>query len=1034
MLADSQARLIESIARFEKNFDDYPGGPLAGVIAHVREAFEGETGFGKTGEFVILRRKGDDTILVLGPERSRREEAEARASPSTLYLAEPVRNALSGRSGTLIGRDSTGTEFLAAFAPVASLDLAVVAKIDVSEIRTPYVKAAAFTAVVALFLIILGIFAFSVTSDPILRHIREGEKRFRELFDNMISGGAVYEAVDNGDDFILKNFNRSGERINRIRREELIGRKVTEVFPGICKLGLLDGLRNVWRSGEPQHLPPVFYQDERVSGWREISVYKLPGGEIVSLFEDVSERIQAEKNLQESEERFRSIAESANDAIVSIDGTGRVVSWNRAAERIFGYTASEALGTSLTRMIPERYRDAHEHGLQRVGVDGDYRMIGETVELEGLSKDGKEIPIELSLSTWTLGERRFFTGIIRDITGRKRSEKALRDSEARLRSLIEAQTMPMLILDENREIRFANRAAETLFGYRSTDLIGAPFGHPLVELDVAEIEIIRPDRSVAFAEMQAVPVRWDRQNQYLLFVKDVSAQKRAERDIRKLFQAIEQSPASVVITDVEGRIEYVNPKFVESTGYTYAEVVGKNPRVLKSGETDPEEYSQLWQTISSGNVWRGEFHNRRKNGNLFWELASIAPVRDGSGKITHYVAVKEDITERKETEERLRHAQKMEVIGQFTGGIAHDFNNLLAIILGNLQLLEESVAPDSEARELIADAIWSAERGAELTHRLLAFARRQQLNPRVTDLNHVVSEMTELMRRTLGATIQVRDVRAPGLWKTMIDRSQLENALLNLVVNARDAMPDGGVLTIATENAILEEGDVTDVQNFSPGEYAMLAVGDTGTGMPPEVLDRIFEPFFTTKKFGEGSGLGLSMIYGFVRQSGGYVTVDSEVGRGTTVKLYLPRASSSGGQAAKAAPLATRKTGGSEVILVVENDERVRRTAVNLLRKQGYEVLEASTGGEALRLVDTLRHLDLLFTDVSLPDGMKGTDLAKEVRNRRPETRILFTSGYAETAMARDGSAENGTFLLLKPYRKGELADKVRDILDISGA
>jgi CheY-like chemotaxis protein len=290
------------------------------------------------------------------------------------------------------------------------------------------------------------------------------------------------------------------------------------------------------------------------------------------------------------------------------------------------------------------------------------------------------------------------------------------------------------------------------------------------------------------------------------------------------------------------------------------------------------------------------------------------------------------------------------------------------------------------------------------------------------------------MRRTLGATIQVRDVRAPGLWKTMIDRSQLENALLNLVVNARDAMPDGGVLTIATENAILEEGDVTDVQNFSPGEYAMLAVGDTGTGMPPEVLDRIFEPFFTTKKFGEGSGLGLSMIYGFVRQSGGYVTVDSEVGRGTTVKLYLPRASSSGGQAAKAAPLATRKTGGSEVILVVENDERVRRTAVNLLRKQGYEVLEASTGGEALRLVDTLRHLDLLFTDVSLPDGMKGTDLAKEVRNRRPETRILFTSGYAETAMARDGSAENGTFLLLKPYRKGELADKVRDILDISGA
>jgi PAS domain S-box-containing protein len=1030
VLANSQARLIESIARFERDFDDYPQGPLAGVIAHVRQAYEGETGFGATGEFVIGRREGADTIVVLKSRNTGPNPVPAK--PMASYLAEPMLSALSGRSGTLIARDPTGAEFLAAYAPVATLDLAVIAKIDLSEIRAPYVRAAAVVTVVALFLITFGTFVFSATSDPILKRIREGEKRFRELFENMVTGGAVYEPVGGGEDFVFKDFNGSGERINKIRREELLGRRVTEVFPGVGAFGLLDVLREVWRTGEPRSLPAAFYQDERISGWREVYVYKLPSGEIVSLFEDVTDRMQAEKNLHESEERFRSIAESANDAIVSIDTMGNVISWNRAAEKIFGYAAPEVLGATLTRMIPQRYHDAHQQGLRRMAIDGDHHVIGKTVELEGLRKDGKEIPIELSLSMWTLGEERFFTGIIRDITERKRAEKALRDSEARSRSIIEAQTIGILIVDENKEIRFANQTAETIFGYRSTDLIGAPFGHPLVKGDVAEIEIIRPDRSVTFAEMQAIPVRWDGQNQFLLFVKDVSAQRRAERDLGKLFQAVEQNPVSVVITDVDGRIEYVNPKFVEATGYTYAEVVGKNPRVLKSGETAPAEYEKLWKTISAGNVWRGEFHNKRKNGELFWELASIAPVRDARGDITHYVAVKEDITQRKETEEQLRHAQKMEVIGQFTGGIAHDFNNLLAIILGNLQLLEESATADDESRELIADAIWSAERGAELTHRLLAFARRQRLNPRVTDLNHVVGKMTDLIRRTLGAVIRIREVLAPGLWETMIDHGQLENALLNLVVNARDAMPEGGVLTIATDNAVLEQDDVTNVEDFSPGEYAMLAVSDTGTGMPPEVVERIFEPFFTTKKFGEGSGLGLSMIYGFVRQSGGHITVDSEVDRGTTVKLYLPRVSSSDGQATEFAPEVAKKMGSGEVILVVEHDKRVRRAAVNLLRKEGYEVLEASTAVDALQRVEALPRLDLLFTDVTLPDGMKGTELAKEVRHRCFETKILFTSGYAEDAMLGSGSSEKEVHFLAKPYRKGQLADKVRDILDVT--
>ena len=1028
-LADSHARLIESIARFEREVDDDPGRRLASVIDRVRAAYEGDVGFGKTGQFFIGRGEAGDAIFLLGFRRSAAKPQDGDALAS--FLAEPMRNALAGRSGTLIVRDRAGTEFLAAFAPVTALDLAVIAKIDVSEIRAPYIKAAAVVAIVALFLITLGTFAFFATSDPILRHLREGEKRFRDLFDNMVTGGAIYEAVDGGDDFVIKDFNRAGERIDTLRREDVIGRRVTEVFPGIESFGLLDAFRKAWRTGEPQHLPAALYRDERIAGWREVNAYKLPSGEVVSLFEDVTDRIEAENSLQESEERFRSIAESANDAIVSIDGAGTVVSWNRAAERIFGYAATEALGKPLGTIIPARYRTAHGEGLERMTIGGEAHVIGKTVEMEGLTKCGREIPIELSLSMWTLDEQRFFTGIIRDITERKRAEKALRDSEARLRSIIEAQSIGIVIVDENREIRFANRAAEIVFGYRATDLIGAPFGYPLIERDVAEIEIVRPDRSIAFAEMQAVPVRWDHKDQFLLFVKDVSAQRRAERDLGKLFQAIEQSPVSVIITDVDGRIEYVNPKFVEVTGYTYAEVVGKNPGILRSGETTAEEYQHLWRTISGGDVWSGEFHNRRKNGELFWELASIAPVRDARGKITHYVAVKEDITERKQTEEQLRHAQKLEVIGQFTGGIAHDFNNLLAIILGNLQLLEESGSIDEENRELVADAIWSAERGAELTHSLLAFSRRQRLHPIATDLNRVVSEMTDLMRRTLGARIRIREVLAPGLWETMIDRGQLESALLNLVVNARDAMPGGGELTIATENAVIGPEDVVKEREFAPAEFVMLAVSDTGTGMAPEVVERIFEPFFTTKKVGEGSGLGLSMVYGFVRQSGGHVAVDSAIDRGTSVKLYLPRARAAAPEALASPPRLARTSDAAEVLLVVDSDDRARRTAVNLLRKQGYEVLEAGNAEEARQRVEPLGRLDLVLTDVDLPDGSTGVQLAEMLRKRHPDACILFASGNAPQAKSAGRPTDGSGGVLHKPYRKEQLAEKVREMLEL---
>ena len=703
----------------------------------------------------------DAGALVIAEDGAPAGAPAAGAAEPPAALAELMRRALDGASGTAKIPTDRG-DVLAAHEPVPGRAVGVVATLETDEVRAPFIGAAAKAAGAALLVIGCSALLVLAIGRPVLARARQGNDRFSQLFENMRMGAAVFSATGRGEDFVFTDLNRGAERIDDLERQAVIGRRLSEVFPAVHTTGLLDTLRRVGRTGVPEHFPVVYYRDDKRAGWREGYIYRLSSGELVCLYEDVTER--------------------------------------------------------------------------------------------------------------------------------QRAEEALRESEARWRSIIGMQSVAIVVVDAQHKIRYVNKAAEALFAKDGRELQGAEFGFPVVQGEIADIEIIRPNRTIAYAEMRATPMRWAGEDQFLLMLQDVSAHKRAEGDLRKLFQGVEQSPVSVVITDVEGNIEYVNPKFTEVTGFTYSEVMGKNPRLLKSGHTRPGEYGDLWKTIRAGEVWRGEFHNKRKNGELFWELAAIAPVRDPRGKITHFVAVKEDITERKATEERLRRSQRLELIGQLTGGIAHDFNNVLAIILGNLQLLQEKGNGDEEDRELIADALWSAERGAELIHRLLAFARRQRLHPKIADLNRIVGEMTHLLRRTLGEAIEIKERFAADLWPTLIDRGQLEHALLNLVVNARDAMPQGGTVTITTSNEVLGSEFARKNQEVVPGDYVCVAVADTGSGMPADVLERIFEPFFTTKKFGRGNGLGLSMVYGFVRQSGGHVAVESEPGRGTVVRLFLPKA------------------------------------------------------------------------------------------------------------------------------------------------
>jgi signal transduction histidine kinase len=446
----------------------------------------------------------------------------------------------------------------------------------------------------------------------------------------------------------------------------------------------------------------------------------------------------------------------------------------------------------------------------------------------------------------------------------------------------------------------------------------------------------------------------------------------------------------------------------------------------------PEMVREAVAMVAQGGIVRRELHANLPVGGWRWFDFSLRPLRDSTGQVIAIVPEAMDFTERRTAEEALLQAQKMEAVGQLTGGIAHDFNNLLAAISGSLELLEWRLAQGraAEVGRYIEAAQGAAKRAATLTQRLLAFSRRQTLDPKPTDLNRLIDGMEDLIRRTVGPTVAVGVARADEVWTTRVDPSQMENSLLNLCINARDAMaPDGGSMTIATENATLDERAALELE-LPAGHYVVLEVTDTGTGMTPDVMARAFDPFFTTKPLGTGTGLGLSMIYGFVRQSGGQVRIHSELGRGTTMKLYLPRHAGSAADAAQAAPPAGIDRGDGETVLVVDDESAVRMLIVDVLQENGYRALEAADGPAALRILRSAARIDLLLTDVGLPGGMNGRQVADAARDVRPGLKVLFVTGYAETAAMGGSRLEKGMAVISKPFELSVLGGKVRALIE----
>jgi PAS domain S-box-containing protein len=629
-------------------------------------------------------------------------------------------------------------------------------------------------------------------------------------------------------------------------------------------------------------------------------------------------------------------------------------------------------------------------------------------------------------------------------------------SEARIfSSLVETAAAPILLLSSELTVLSLNPEAERLYGRPRETLIGRDYfealdpdqrgGLPRADLEGVllgrpvhglEGRVWRLDGTERVLLWNATCLKDDRGKALgiIAVAQDITERQKAEEGLRereaRLSSIIETAPDAIITIDPKGIVQSVSRAAERLFGYAAGEVIGRNINMLMPSPYREQHDGYLERYLSTGEkriigIGR-KVEAQKKDGTIFPMELAVGEVKVGTTHI--FTGFIRDLTARTKMEQDLRQAQKMEAVGQLTGGLAHDFNNLLTVISGNLEMLESHIE-DPDQAEILKEAQEATELGAKIANRLLAFGRRQPLNPKPIDLSALVGGMTDLLRRSLGELIRVETHLASGLPPTHADPGQVENVLLNLAINSRDAMPDGGRLFIETRDARIDRDYAAAHPDVEPGHYVMLAITDTGAGMTAEVRQRAFEPFFTTKGPGAGSGLGLSMVYGFVKQSGGHVQIYSEVERGTTVRIYLPAKEER--QAVEAAPSIPRADGSNgETILVVEDDERVRRVSVRRLTELGYRIIEADSGPTALTIIDRGEPVDLVFTDVVMPGGMTGIELAHAVRERRPGLRILFTSGYAEPAIATGDVLTSNADWLGKPYRTADLALKVRTLLD----
>lgn len=632
------------------------------------------------------------------------------------------------------------------------------------------------------------------------------------------------------------------------------------------------------------------------------------------------------------------------------------------------------------------------------------------------------------------------------------ARNAAENSSIQLRHTLESISDAFIMLDDEWQFMFVNSQAEKLLQREADDLIGCHMWEEFPEgvgsvFDEQYRRAVETNETVRFTEYYPPLDAWLQVNAYpgpdglAVYFRDVSADIRAQETLKRAkerFDLVTRATNDVIWDwDVPAKRLWWSEAYTEQFGHPRSDD-GDDPDAswVEHIFADDREHvvEGYYAAMHDKNCshWNHDYRFVRADGSVAFVNDRCYIARDGKGNAVRLIGSILDVTERRELDERLYQSQKMEAVGQLTGGIAHDFNNLLTVILGNAELIAEQLPAAHELRPLADMTVSAAERGAELTNRLLAFARRQPLEPKPTQLNELLHGMLPLIKRTVAEGVEVALLTESSLWLADIDPAQFESAILNLSINARDAMSEGGApasgkLTIESRNVKLDEDYSSAHGDVLAGDYVLVSVSDTGTGMTPEVIQHAFEPFFTTKDRGKGSGLGLSMVYGYVKQSNGHIKIYSEVEHGTTIKLYLPRAVAAADEVA-VATAAAEPEGGRERILIVEDDALVRQHVIIQLAALGYDIEAASSGQEALSMLEQER-FDLLFTDVVMPGGINGPQLAAEAQKLYPDMKILFTSGYTENAIVHHGRLDAGVHLLSKPYRRQELASKVREVL-----
>jgi PAS domain S-box-containing protein len=766
----------------------------------------------------------------------------------------------------------------------------------------------------------------------------------------------------------------------------------------------------------------------------------------------------AEESVREQKVLLDAALQNMSQGLCMFDADGGIVLFNERYAAMMDMPAASLKGISLLDLL-HRYRRA-------AGEDtADAEQVFANVLAE--AREGKSSTKAIKTSAGrTLHvidqpmEKGGWVSTFEDITEQLKAEAAIREYAEREQLFIAAvESANDAIVTETLDgvITGWNQAAEHFFGFSSQEAIGE-------RIDIVVPDELRDEARGFLAKIKNnekvdhhETVRTTKDGRRIdvslsvsslkspsgeiigavKVTRDISAKKKAQEALLESEQMaraiIDTALDAFLQLDKNGTVIGWSPKAEAMFGWSHQEVVGQKLRDFaipaENRETYSERIAQFLRDAENGTVGRRyEAQSQRRDGKRIDTEISLTALRRRDGHVINCFI--RDITERVAAEEQLKQAQKMESIGQLTGRVAHDFNNLLTVIIGNLDLLRDDVAGHPAAEEKIDVILHASERGADLTRHMLAFSRRQPLNPKPVDVNALVENMTRMLSRTLGGSVAVEVHTAADPLTALVDASQLETALLNIALNARDAMPDGGALTISTRVAELDEDYAALHQGVKPGTYAAIEIADSGTGIPPDLLERIFEPFFTTKPAGKGTGLGLSMVYGFIKQSGGHINAYSEIGRGTVFKLFLPPARPAARiEAIESNGPRAAKLGGNEVILAVDDNPDIRAAVTAQLRSLGYQVREADSAHAALQILDAAERIDLLFTDMIMPGGLNGKELATKARAKRADLKVLFTSGFPGTSGRHGAQLEPGDVLLSKPYHKHDLAKAIQQVM-----